>query len=92
MNVDARKQAVGVTTKVARLTLNEGPLDPGPDSIVDFDRFCDRKYTREERTVRMTERKIPETLLGPHVIPNALCEDVGLGKMFGKAWRDSLGE
>ena len=59
MNVDARRQAVGVTTNVARLTLNEGPLDPGPESIVDFDRFCDRKYTREERTVRMTDRRIP---------------------------------
>jgi len=57
VNAEAKKQAVGVTTKAAKVTLNEDPLDP--DSIVDFDRFCDRKYTREERTVRMKKRRMP---------------------------------
>ena len=59
VNMEARRQAVGVITKVAKLALNEGPPDPGPGSIVDFDRCCDRKYTREERTVRRTESRMP---------------------------------
>ena len=33
VNMEARRQAVGVITKVAKLTLNEGPPDPRPDSI-----------------------------------------------------------
>jgi hypothetical protein len=55
VNVDARRQAMGVITKVAKLTLNEGPPDSGPESTVDFVRCWDRKYTRDERMVRMTE-------------------------------------
>ena len=57
--MEARRQAVGVITKVAKLALNAGPPEPEPDSIVDFDRCCERKYTREERTVRMTESMMP---------------------------------
>jgi len=59
VNMEARRQAVGVITKVAKLALNEGPPGPEPGSIMDFDRCCDRKYTREERTVRMAERRMP---------------------------------
>ena len=59
VNMEARRQAVGVITKVAKLTLNEGPPDPRLDTIAGFDRCCDRKYTREERMVRMTEIRMP---------------------------------
>jgi len=33
VNMEARRQAVGVITKVMKLTLNKGPPDPRPDSI-----------------------------------------------------------
>ena len=59
VNMEARRQAIGDIAKVAKVALNEGPPDPRPDSIADFDRCCDRKYTREERTVRMMESRIP---------------------------------
>jgi len=59
VNMEARRHAIGVITNVAKLALNEGPPDPRPDGIVDFDRCCDRKYTREERTVRTTESRTP---------------------------------
>lgn len=38
VRVEARRQAIGVIANVAKLTLNEGPPDPGPDVVVDFDR------------------------------------------------------
>jgi len=56
VNIEARRHAIGVITKVAKVALNETP--PGPDGVVDFDRCWNRKYTREERTVRMTERRM----------------------------------
>jgi len=59
VNMDARRQAPGVITKVAKLALKEGPPDTRPDNVVDFDRCCDRKYTREEKVVRMMESRMP---------------------------------
>lgn len=52
VNMEARRQVMGAIMKVAKLALKEGPP-------VDFDRRCDRKYTREERMVRMTESRMP---------------------------------
>lgn len=57
INIEARRQAIGDIAKVAKVALNEGPPDPRPDSI--FDRCCDWKYTREERTVKMMESRMP---------------------------------
>ena len=53
VNIEARRQAIGVITKLAKFALSEGPPD------VNFDRCWDRKYTREERTVRKTESRMP---------------------------------
>jgi len=59
VNMEARRQAMGVITKVAKLTLNGGPPDPRPDSILDFDCCSDRKYTKEEMRVRTMESRMP---------------------------------
>lgn len=56
VNMEARRHAIGAITKVAKWALNEGPSGP---SLVDFESCCDRKYTREERTVRRMESRMP---------------------------------
>ena len=89
--MEARRHATGVITKFAKLALDKGPADPRPCRVVDFDRCCDRKYTREERTVRMTERRMPYTPLVLHATPKAFCEGAWLDRMLRKTWRDSLG-
>jgi len=53
VNMEARRQAIGVITKLAKFTLTEGPPD------VNFDRCWDRKYTKEERAVRIAESSMP---------------------------------
>lgn len=58
-NMEARRQAIGAIAKVAKLALGEVPPDPRSDIVVDFDRCWDRKYTTDEMTVKMTERKMP---------------------------------
>jgi len=59
VNMVVRRQAIGDIANVAKLTLSEGAADSRPGEIVDFDRCCDRKYTREEMTVRVMERRMP---------------------------------
>ena len=38
VKMDARRQAIGVIANVAKLTLNEGPPDPGLNVVAGFDR------------------------------------------------------
>jgi len=58
VNMEARRQAIGDIANVAKLALREGAAGSRLGEMVDFNRRWDRKYTREEMTVRVMERRM----------------------------------
>jgi len=58
VNMEARRQAIGDIANVAKLALREGDAGSRLGEMVDFNRRWDRKYTREEMTVRVMERRM----------------------------------